>query len=231
MIGTRVRWTIAFLIGLATVTAAAFGWRAAQIGSTAAYDDRQSISETVRVEQGRVERAITVADEARGYGQYRADYAVAAALDREADRLTAGGAARLAEVSRGEAAALREGATRRAAQAGVFGRFTIGTDLLRPTPTPRPFDFTTRERALAAEESASLDSPGNLDPGRWARAAIDIRVRVNGLIHWAFLMLAAVLLYTLAEVSTRPRVVYAFLGAGLAVYLAGVAAALTTVFF
>ena len=29
MIGTRVRWTIAFLIGLATVTAAAFGWRAA----------------------------------------------------------------------------------------------------------------------------------------------------------------------------------------------------------
>ena len=115
-----------------------------QIGSTAAYDDRQSISETVRVEQGRVERAITVADEAREYGRYRADYAVAAALDREADRLTAGGAARLAGVSRGEAAALREGATRRAAQAGVFGRFTIGTDLLRPTPTPRPFDFTTR---------------------------------------------------------------------------------------
>ncbi len=231
MVGTRVRWTIAFLIGLATVTAAALGWRAAQIGSTASYDDRQSISETVRVEQGRVERAVTVADEAQAYGQYRADYAVAAALDREAARLAKGGAARLAAVSRGEAAALREGATRRAAAAGAFGRFTIGSDLLQPAATPRPFDFSTRERALAAEQSASLDSPANLDPGRWARAAVEIRVRVNGLIHWGFLMLVAVLFYTLAEVSNRKRVVYTFLAAGLAVYLAGIATALSTVFF
>jgi hypothetical protein len=231
VIGTRVRWTIAFLIGLATVTAAGFGWRAAQIGSTAAYDDRQSIGETVRVEQGRVQRSITVAGEAREYGQYRADYAVAAALDREADRLAAAGAAQLAAVSRGEAAALREGATRRAAAAGVFGRSTIGSDLLRPTPTPRSFDFATRQQALAAEASAALDSPGNLDPDRWALAAVHIRTRVNGLIHWAFLMLLAVFLYTLAEVSTRARVTYVFLGAGIAVYAAGVASALSTVFF
>lgn len=231
MTDTRVRWTIAFLIGLATVTAAAFGWRAAQIGSTAAYDDRQSISETVSVEQGRVERAITVAGAAKEYGRYRADYAVAAALDREADRLAAGGSARLAQVSRSEAAALRTGATRRAAQAGAFGRFTIGTDVLAPTAAPRAFDYVALERSLAAEDSASLQSPGNLDPGRWARAAVDIRVRVNGLIHWAFVVLVAVLLYTVAEVSTRRPVVYAFLVAGLAVYLAGVVGGLATVFF
>lgn len=47
---SRIKWLTAFLIGIATVTAAAFSWRAAQIGSTAAFDDRQSISETVRVD-------------------------------------------------------------------------------------------------------------------------------------------------------------------------------------
>ena len=112
------------------MTAAGFGWRAAQIGSTAAYDDRQSIGETVSVEQATVERAVTVAAQAREYVRYRADYAVAAALDREAARLAVRGAGRLAAVSRGEAAGLREGATRRAAEAGVFGRFTIQSYLL-----------------------------------------------------------------------------------------------------
>lgn len=231
MVSTRVRWTIAFLIGLATVTAAAFGWRAAQIGSTASYDDRQSISETVKVEQGRVQRAITVADAAKEYVRYRADYVVAAALEREAHRLSAAGAARLARVSSAEAGQLRLGATRRAAAAGAFGHFTIGTDLLAPTTTARPFNFVARQRALAAEQSAALDSPANLDPDRWALAAVAIRVRVNGLVRWAFLMLVAVLLYTVAEVSRRTRVVYAFVGAGFAVYLVGVVGGLTRVFF
>lgn len=94
-IPVRAKWTIAFLIGLATVTAALFTWRAAQIGSTAAYDDRQSISETVRSEQGEVERTIALAAAAREYVRYRADYGVAAALDREAARLAVAGRAGL----------------------------------------------------------------------------------------------------------------------------------------
>jgi hypothetical protein len=230
-ISTRARWTIAFLIGLATVTAAGFGWRAAQIGSTAAYDDRQSISETIAVEQAAVERAVTVASQAREYVRYRADYAVAAALDREADRLATAGQGRLAAVSRGEAAGLRDGATRRAAAAGVFGRFTIQSDLLKPTAKPRPFDYRARARELAAEEAGTLDSPASLDPGHWARAAEDIRTRVRGLTRWALLVLVAVLLYTLAEVTTRRRLGYVLLGCGVAVYLAGLVGGLTTEFF
>lgn len=231
MISIRLRWTIAFLIGVATVTAAGFGWRAAQIGSTAAYDDRQSIGETVAVEQAAVGRAITVAADAREYVRYRADYAVASALDREAAELVAAGADRLAVVSRSEATELRLGATRRAAQAGVFGRATIGGDLLRPTATPRAFEYRARARALAAEESAAIDSPGNLDPDRWAQAAIDIRGRVRGLIRWAFLLLIAVMLYTVAEVTMRRRTAYALVCCGLAIYLAGLIGGLATVFF
>jgi hypothetical protein len=227
----RLRWATAFLIGLATVTAAGFGWRAAQIGSTASYDDRQSIGETVSVEQARVQRAVTVASEAQEYVRYRADYAVATALDREADRLDARGARQLAAVSRGEASALREGATRRAAQAGVFGPSTIGTDLLNPTAKPRGFDYRARTRALEAEQSAGLLSPASLDPDRWASAATHIRVRVNGLTRWAFLVVVAVLLYTLAEVTNRRRLGYVFLGCGLVIYLVGLVGGLTTDFF
>jgi hypothetical protein len=213
------------------VTAAGFGWRAAQIGSTAAYDDRQSISETVAVEQAKIQTAVEVAAEAQEYERYRADYAVAAALDREADRLAAGGARALAAVSRGEAIALREGATRRAAAAGVFGRFTIGTALLQQTATPRSFDYQARARALATEQSTGLDSPASLDPARWAAAAVHIRDRMNDLIRWAFLSVVAVLLYTVAEVTTRKRVAWAALGCGLAVYLTALVGALSTVFF
>ena len=222
---SRARWAIAFLIGLATVTATGLGWRAAQIGSTAAFDDRQSIGETLRVERQNVERTITVAADAREYARYRADYAVAAALDREAGA----SASPAARAARDRAAALREGATRRAATAGVFGPFTITDDLLTPRRVPRPFDAGARARALAAEQTTSLDSPGVLDPDGWARSANDIRVRVNHLVRWAFVVLVAVLLYTLAEVSTRTRRVVAFAGAGLLVYLVGLIAGLSAV--
>ena len=225
------KWAIAFLIGLATVTAATFSWRAAQIGSTAAYDDRQSISETVRVEQAEVERTIAVAAAAREYVRYRADYGVAAALDREAARLAAFGASRLADVSRAEADALREGATRRAAEAGVFGRSTIGTDLLKPSATPRSFDIRARRRALEAEQSTALDSPGRLNPSGFARQADDIRHRVNGLVRFAFMIAFAVLLYTLAEVSTRRRRAATFAAAGIVVYAVAVVGCLSTYFF
>jgi hypothetical protein len=230
-IGIGIRWTIAFLIGLATVTAAGIGWRTAQIGSTAAYDDRQSIADTVRVQQAAVERAVEVASEAREYVRYRADYATAAALDHQAAALAAAGAGQLAGVSRGEAAALREGATRRAAEAGVFGNFTIGTDLLQPTRRPRPFDYRQRAKALAAEQSAALDSPAVLAPDRWARGASGIRARMNRLTRWAFLVVVAILLYTAAEVSKRRYPTYLLVAGGIGFYLAGLAAGLSNGFF
>src|SRR5206468_2489189 len=152
---TQLRWAIAFLLGLATVTAAAFSWRAAQIGSTAAFDDRQSISETVRVAQGTVERTVAVAEDTRAYAGYRADYAVATALD----------------------------------------------------------------------------SPAALDPDKWARHAETLRVRINGLVRWAFVVLVSVLLYAIAEISRRLRNAYAFTCAGLVVYITGLVGGFSAVFF
>jgi hypothetical protein len=228
---THARWGIAFLIGLSTVTAAGLSWRSAQIGSTASYDDRQSISETVSVSQQTVDETIEVAGEAREYARYRADYGVAAALDHEADRLATAGHSALARVTRAQAIDLRKGATLRAATAGVFGSFTIGSDLRTPTAKPRPFDITARARALAEEQSTGLASPGKLDPSRWAQAANDIRVRMKGLSRWAFVVLISILLYTIAEISRSTRWMLASTGAGLVVYLFGLIGALSTRFF
>ncbi len=215
MSGRTIRWAIAFLIGLATVTATGYGWRAAQIGSTAAFDDRQSISESVRMQQLAVQRAVEVSADVREYRRYRADYRVAAALD--------------ARARHARAAALRADATRRAAAAGVFGRFAIGAELLDPSPQPRPFDVDARTRALAAEQATGLSSPP-LHPGHWAARATAIRVRVNHLTRWAFVVVVAVLLYTIAEVSTRREALYGFTAAGVVVYLVGLAGGLASVF-
>jgi hypothetical protein len=183
------------------------------------------------VEQATLSRAVAVAADAREYVRYRADYATAAALDREAARLSAADAPRAAAVSRAEAAALREGATRRAVAAGVFGRSTLGSDLLHPTSKPRAFDYREHARALAEEESTGLDSPAHFNPEKWASAANDIRSRVRSLARWAFLMLVAVLLYTIAEVTTPRRIVYVLIAGGLAVYVTGVVIGLSTAFF
>jgi hypothetical protein len=113
----------------------------------------------------------------------------------------------------------------------VFGRATIGNDLLKPSVVPRPFAIEARRRALKAEQSTALDSPGKLDPSGFARQADEIRDRINGLVRFAFAIAFAVLLYTLAEVSTRRRRMVAFAVAGIAVYTAAVVGCLSTYFF
>ncbi len=215
------------LIGLAAVTAALFGWRAAQIGSTAAFDDRQSIGSTIAVQQAQIEVNIAAADDAGEYARYLADYAVASALDRRADA-----DAGQAEDLRAEAAGLRRGATQRAADAGVFGQSSIADDIETPSPTPRPFDVDAHRAALAAELETQLQSGGSRDPQASADAAESIRDRVDGLIRWAFVLFVAVLLFTVAQVWRKDaRVFWGFAAAGLVLYLVGTVAGLGFVFF
>ncbi len=217
---TRRQWLIAFLIGIATVLAALFGWRAAQIGSTAAFNDRQSISETIKVEQRDINATIAAVGDAGEYARYRADYAEAQALDAQATRLDDAGSPELAAASRAEARSLRSGATLRAADAGVFGRFTITNDLRSPRPQPRPFDFDAHLAALVAEAETGLTSPGVLDPDGWADDSEGIRDRVNGLVVWAFLLILAVFFYTIAEVFSKYRILaYSAMAVGVCIFL------------
>ena len=226
------QWVVAFLIGFATVFAAAYGWRAAAIGSTAAFDDRQSISETIAEEQQTIDVALGVTGDLRDYAQYLADYAVAAELDNQATALEGEGEGEAARDARREARLLRQSSTERAADAGVFGRFSIADDLEQPGATPRSFDFEDRLRARTAEEATGLDSPGQLDPDVWAQGADEIRDRINALAVWALIMLAAVLLFTIGEAnSSRRPVLYSAMGLGSVVLVVGAVGGLTGGFF
>jgi hypothetical protein len=225
---TGQEWLVAMLIGLAAVTAALFGWRAAQIGSTAAFEDRTSIGSTIAVQQAQIEVDISAADDAGEYARYLGDYAVATALDRQA----AAAAAEQAVALRAEAADVRRGATRRAAAAGVFGMSSIADDIRTPSPTPRSFDFDAHRASLAAELETQLQSGGSRDPQASADAAESIRDRVDGLIQWAFVLFIAVLLFTVAQVWRKsPRIFWGFAAAGLVLYLVGTFAGLSSDFF
>ncbi len=229
---TAQQWVVAFLIGTATVLAAIFGWRAAAIGSTAAFDDRQSISETIRVEQQRIDIGIGVGGDTREYSRYLADYAVAAELDNQAAALAAAGDSAAAAENRDEARRLRVAATLRAADSGAFGRYSIQDDLRRPTVRPRPFDLSERTRARAAEISTSLDSPGTLDPAGWADQAEGIRERIKGLAVWSLLLLGAVLMFTVGQVnSDRRPAFYTFMAIGIVALLVGAIAGFSIDFY
>ncbi len=229
---TAQQWVVAFLIGTATVLAAAFGWRAAAIGSTAAFDDRQSISETLAAERQQIDVAAGAGNDSRDYARYLVNYGVAAELDNQADALEDTGNGSRAAEARREARTLRRASTERAADAGVFGQFSIADDLEQPGDTPRAFDLDDRIEARAVEEATTIDSPGELDPDGWAEDAEGIRDRINGLAVWTMIMLVAVLLFTIGEAnSARRPVFYTAMALGVAVLLFGGIGGLTTDFF
>ncbi len=229
---TAQQWVIALLVGVATVSAAGFSWRAAATGSTAAYNDRQSISETIAVRQQEIDVGLAVSADTRNYTRYLADYATAAELENQATGLERAGNGAAAAAARREAVQLRRTATERAADAGVFGSSTIADDLSRPSPTPRPFSYEDQLRARTAEERTGLDSPGKLNPDRWAAEAEEIRDRINGLAVWAFVVLFAVLMFSVAEANSKRRpVFYAAMGVGVTVLLFGAFFGLTVDFF
>ena len=229
---TAKQWVIALLIGLSTVFAAAYGWRAAAIGSTAAYNDRQSISETIALQGERIDISLAVGNDTREYTAYLADYAAAAELDNQAQALARAGDNQSAGQARRQAQFLRRSATRRAADSGVFGENTIADDLAQPTENPRPYSFRNQLRARTAQQQTSPTSPGELNPDRWAEEAEGIRDRINGLAVWALVMLLAVLLFTVAEAnSARRSLSYAAMGFGVLVLVIGAVGGLTVDFF
>ena len=229
---TAQQWVVAFLIGTATVLSALFGWRAAAIGSTAAFDDRQSISETITVQRQQIEVGIAVDDDSREYTRYLADYGIAAELENQAAALDANGRTAAGTGNRREARLLRATATARAADAGVFGRFGIQDDLRRPSARPLPFSVDDRARALAVELSTGLGSPGQLNPGGWADQAERIRERIQGLSAWSLVLLAALLMFTVGQVNTERRAVfYTFMAVGVVVLLVGAIGGFTVDFF
>lgn len=220
---------IALLIGITTVTAGIVTWRAGQLGSSSAYEDRTSVGQTIKEQQLEVEASMAAIDDTLQDIRYQADYAEAAAFDDRADELAALGEDALAASSRERADNLRLAATTRAAAAGVFGRQTLYQDLARPTDEPRPFDFTAHLEKLQVEISSGIGAPGPLDPDSWAAQADDTRTRVRGLRWAALVLLAAVVLLTVAQTTDRFSTRWLTAGAGIFILVATTTATAVTV--
>lgn len=199
------RRLIALAIGVATIGAGVLTWRAGQIGSTANFDDRQSISQQVDEEAIRIEVAVEASRQARQYDRYVLEYEQAGELDEQAASARRRGDAGEAELLAAEADRLREEATTRAFASGVFGAATLANSAVI-TEEPRPFDLRERIDQLYAAETSGLTSKGEPDPQRWADESDAIRVRMRDLVHWVGLLLVAVVLFTVAEVTDRTRV-------------------------
>lgn len=222
---------IILLLGIATITAGVFTWRSGQIASTAAFEDRTSVGQTVDQQEQTVEINLRAIGNVRSYVQYVADYAEAAAIDDRAAELSEVGATNLAQAATDDATATRATASERAAAAGVFGRTSIYADLGSPQTQPRDFDFETQRTVIASEVTGDITSPGRLDPDYWADQADESRVRSRGLRVATLVVMLAVVLLTVAEMADRRVTRHVAAGTGLAIYIVATSVTMATVWY
>ena len=224
-------WLVPLLIGVVTITAGLFSWRAGQLASSAAYEDRQSVGQTIKQEQLNVQAGLQTVNDAVGYVSYRADFAEASALDGVAVELAEQGLLESSEAASAEAADKREAATRRAESVGVFGQQSILNQTIEAPDEPVPFDIDDQLAANKADLSTGITSPGVLNPQDWARMADDTRERVR-LLKWdTLLLLLSVLSYTAAELAPNRQVRRAGFVVGSVLYVFVVFSAFTGSFW
>jgi hypothetical protein len=224
------RRLIAFTIGLGTITAGLFAWRAGQIGSSANFDDRQSISQQVDLENVRIDVTVEASRQARQYDRYVSEFAVADGYDDDADALRTAGQEELALLAAAEAQNRREAATQRAFDSGVFDPAALANSQ-QVTEEPRPFDLEQRIQSLYTERTTGLASTGELDPQALADASDASRARVRTLIQWVGVLLTAVVCLTAAQVTVSSRVRAVAVPLGLALMLIGIVGGLTRGFW
>lgn len=221
---------IIFLIGFATIAAGAFTWRGGQLASSAAFDDRQSVGQTITQQQQRIEVGLSVVNDARAYVAYVADYTEAAALDDQAVEIGESiGSDSVSGSLEEQADSLRSAASAQAAAAGVFGLSSVYADREAPTVDPRAFDFDTQVTQAEVETTTGLTSPGRLDPDYWAQEADELRNRVRGLRVAAFVIIVSVVFFTIAQMTDRLRTRIATGATGSAVFGVTSVLALVTV--
>ena len=223
-------WFLPLLIGLVTITAGLFTWRAGQLASTSAFEDRQSVGQTITQQRQAVEARLGAINDAVAYVAYVADYAEASSLDVLADELDARGATALAATFREEATTMRVASSRVASASGLFGQQTVLAQLTASPTEPLPFDFDQQVKVLEAEATTGVASPGVPDPDRWAAQADATRDKVRGLRVATLLLLVCVVGLTIAQLTDRTITRRIGAAAGLSLYVAVVAATFVRVY-
>lgn len=220
---------IVLLIGLATVTAGVLGWHSGQIGSAAAFDDRQSVGQTVLQQEQQIQVALGLVSDINTYITYVADFLEAQELDRSADVITEQGRADLAPAFSTDAIDLRNFSTARSAARGLFGLQTLYAEFADPGTDPLPFDTELQLERLETEATTGFTSPGVLEPDRWADKADAIRAQNRGIRRGVLVIILAVVLLTIAQMTNTARTRLVAGSAGFVVF--AVASVVTVVNF
>ena len=223
-------WFLPLLIGLVTITAGLFTWRAGQLASTSAFEDRQSVGQTITQQRQAVEARLGAINDAVAYVSYLADYAEADSLDVLADELEAQGATTLAATFREQATTSRVTSSRVAAAGGVFGQQTVLAQLAASPTEPLPFDLDQQVATLEAEATTGVGSPGVPDPDRWAAQADATRDKVRGLRMATLLLLVSVVGLTIAQLTDRTLTRRIGAALGLSLYVVVVTATFVRVY-
>lgn len=226
------RWLVPALIGLVTITAGLVTWRAGQLGSTAAYEDRQSVGQTITQQQQVTEAGLATTAQASAYVAYAADLADAAALEDLAAEAAAQGRDDVAADLLSQAQRVVTSADELAEAQGVFSQQELLRRQITPTDPAQGaggFDIEARFETLKADASAGVTSPGVLDPDAWAARADETRANVRSLRHATVFMLMAVAAYTVAELARRRSTRLAGFAVGGVIYIATLIAVIPSV--
>jgi len=223
-------WLLPLVIGLVTISAGVVTWRAGQLGSSAAFEDRQSVGQTIAQQEQRTEAGLATVNDAVGYVDYAASFAEAAAADDLADEAEAQGNTAVAETLRSGADRLRLTASQKAQAVGVFGNESLLQQAVANSTDPIPFDIEEQLAARNAEVSTGITSPGDLDPDGWAERADATRTRVRALRLAAALLLMSAVAFTVAQLATGRRVRQVAVVLGSGIYLLIMGTTLTSVF-
>jgi hypothetical protein len=212
------RWLVPLLIGLVTITAGVVTWRAGQLASSAAFEDRQSVGQTIKQQQQLTEAGLSTVNAGVAYVEYVAAFAEATALDDLADESESQGDTELASDLRTQADETRLTASAKARAVGVFGTESLLTQVVTDSKEPLPFDIQEQLTSRRAELSTGITSPGVLDPDAWAAKADDTRTQVRALRLAAVLLLFGAVAYTVAELTPSARTRRVGFLAGSAIY-------------
>ena len=223
-------WLLPLLIGVVTIIAGVFTWRAGQLGSTAAYEDRQSVGQTIVQQQQSTEVALAAITDAVAYVRYVAAYAEAGAIDSLLPTLEAQGADTLAQTFATQADEQRAAASDLAEASGLFGEQTLLTQLVASPDDPLPFDLDDQIELLEAQVTTGLTSPGVPNPDDWAEQADATRDRVRSLRLATLLLLVAVVFYTAAQLTDRTLTRRVGAALGSTVFVTVVVTTMATVF-
>jgi hypothetical protein len=211
----NLRILIAILIAAVSVAGGVLTWRAALLDEKATDRDRQAVAETVIQQQNLVNVDSQLRNEQLAFAEYRSHLANADQLEAEAAALEAQDPT-TAQAMRDDAESLREVADRLASF--TFNLAYVNTD---EETGELVFAVEQRQADLVQLNEAAVRA----NPQRAKDEALVLRNRSQRLVGFIILLILAIVILTVAQISGRPRLRPYLVGGALVVFLGTILAA------